>query len=96
MVFGVLHVKGKDPIIERVQSSGSHLKWPVSSLSPVGAVKLRSQQEEGYHGAVLVYQDLRGSSNGHTFRIFLTLNYSSWLDVRKKSLDPYYLGFLLL
>ena len=81
MVFGVLHVKGKHPVIERVQSSGSHLKWPVSSLSPVGAIKRREQQDE-YHGVVFVYKDLGSSRDTHTFRIYLSLNCISWIQVR--------------
>ena len=82
MVFGVLHVKGKDPVIEIVQSSGSHLKWPVSSLSPVGGIVQNTPQVK-HHGAVLLYQDLGSPVDTHTFRVFPTSSNASHIKVRR-------------
>ena len=92
MVFGVLHVTGKDPVIERVQSSGSHLKWPVSSLSPVGGIALERSQEK-HHGAVLVYEDLRSPIGTHTsLRIFPASSNASHIKVRRptRSCESYH------
>ena len=82
MVFGVLHITGSQPVIERVQYSGSHLRWPVSSLSPVGGTVILDGQQV-HHGAVLVYEDLWSTEDRLAFRIYLALSCSSWRKVRE-------------
>uniref|UniRef100_A0A3P8Z8S8 FIIND domain-containing protein n=1 Tax=Esox lucius TaxID=8010 RepID=A0A3P8Z8S8_ESOLU len=76
MTFSVLHMKGRHPVIEpSVDHSGSHVKWRVSSLSPVGPIVPSSQPVE-HHGVVLVYKEL-ARSNSYSFRIYLATNNSS-------------------
>ncbi|XP_064009018.1 NACHT, LRR and PYD domains-containing protein 1a-like [Pogoniulus pusillus] len=56
MVFKVLHIKGEDAVIEpSADYSASHVKWMVSSLSPVGPL-LQSQEPVQYHGVVILYK----------------------------------------
>ncbi|KAM4627945.1 uncharacterized protein ACJ7VT_002833 isoform 2-T2 [Polymixia lowei] len=78
MTFSVLHIKDNRPIIEpTVDHSGSHVKWCVSSLSPVGPI-IQTNQPVEHHGVVLVYKELGNSSNNnYSFRIYLATNNSS-------------------
>ncbi|KAJ7984031.1 hypothetical protein DPEC_G00367590, partial [Dallia pectoralis] len=86
MSFSVLHMKGCHPVIEpSADHSGSHVKWHVSSLSPVGPI-VQSKQPVEHHGVVLVYKERTGS-NSYSFRIYLATNSSSdikdiWKEVR--------------
>ncbi|XP_071377395.1 caspase recruitment domain-containing protein 8 [Centroberyx affinis] len=79
MTFSVLHIKDNRPVIEpTVDHSGSHVKWNVSSLSPVGPIVQTSQSVE-HHGVVLVYKELGidTTNNNYSFRIYLATNNSS-------------------
>ncbi|XP_056443964.1 NLR family CARD domain-containing protein 3-like isoform X2 [Gadus chalcogrammus] len=77
--FSVLHVKKRhDNIESTVDFTASHVKWRVSSLSPMGVIIPRSQHEEHQpapkpslnHGLVMVYKEL-----GHKkYFVFLSLN----------------------
>lgn len=84
MTFSVLHIKNNRPVIEpTVDHSGSHVKWCVSSLSPVGPIVQTSQSVE-HHGVVLVYKMLgnNGDTSSYSFRIYLATNNSSDIKVR--------------
>ncbi|XP_024910872.1 uncharacterized protein LOC103378500 isoform X2 [Cynoglossus semilaevis] len=74
--FGVLHVKNNQPLIEpTVNHSGSHVKWNVTSLSPVGPI-IQTNQSVEHHGVVMVYKQL-GSDNSNSFHIYPATNSSS-------------------
>ncbi|XP_071214979.1 uncharacterized protein [Salvelinus alpinus] len=76
MTFSVLHMKDSCPVIEpSVDHSGSHVKWRVSSLSPVGPIVQSSKPVE-HHGVVLVFKEL-ALNNSYSFRIYLATNNSS-------------------
>ncbi|XP_040902964.1 uncharacterized protein si:dkeyp-97b10.3 isoform X2 [Toxotes jaculatrix] len=85
MTFSVLHIKNDRPLIEpTVDHSGSHVKWNVTSLSPVGPIIQTSQHIE-HHGVVLVYKQLGSDSNNYSFHIYLATNSSSDIkDIRKQ------------
>nr|XP_043888268.1 uncharacterized protein si:dkeyp-97b10.3 [Solea senegalensis] len=77
MTFSVLHIKGNRPLIEpTVDHTGSHVKWNVTSLSPVGPIIQTSQSVE-HHGVVLVYKQLGGDNNSYSFHVYLATNSSS-------------------
>ncbi|XP_068567999.1 uncharacterized protein si:dkeyp-97b10.3 isoform X3 [Cebidichthys violaceus] len=79
MTFSVLHIKDNRPLIEpTVDHSGSHVKWNVTSLSPVGPIIQTSQSVE-HHGVVLVYKQLcsDNNNNNYSFHIYLATNSSS-------------------
>jgi len=78
--FSVLHIKNCRPLIEpSVDHSGSHVRWRVTSLSPVGPVVDDCQPVE-HHGAVLVYKAL-GLKNTFSFRVYLATNNESEITV---------------
>lgn len=82
MTFSVLHIKNNRSLIEpTVDHSGSHVKWNVTSLSPVGPIIQTSQSVE-HHGVVLVYKQ-QGSDNNssNSFHIYLATNSSSDIKV---------------
>ncbi|KAF6725818.1 NACHT, LRR and PYD domains-containing protein 1 [Oryzias melastigma] len=85
MTFGVLHIKGKRPCIEpTVDHSGSHVKWNVTSLSPVGPI-IRTTQPVDRHGVVLVYKQLGSSPHNYSFHIYLAANSTSDIkDISKQ------------
>uniref|UniRef100_A0A3Q0SC34 Si:dkeyp-97b10.3 n=1 Tax=Amphilophus citrinellus TaxID=61819 RepID=A0A3Q0SC34_AMPCI len=73
----VLHIKDNRPVIEpTVDHSGSHVKWNVTSLSPVGPIIQTSQAVE-HHGVVLVYKQLTTDINSYSFHVYLATNNSS-------------------
>ncbi|XP_026148625.1 uncharacterized protein LOC113121945 [Mastacembelus armatus] len=77
MTFSVLHIKDNRPLIEpTVDHSGSHVKWNVTSLSPVGPIIQTSQSVE-HHGVVLVYKQLGCDNNNYSFHVYLATNSSS-------------------
>lgn len=83
MTFGVLHVKNSRPLIEpTADHSGSHVKWNVTSLSPVGPIMQASRSVE-HHGVVLVYRQLGGNSS-HSFHVYLATNSSSDIKVKPR------------
>ncbi|XP_029473236.1 caspase recruitment domain-containing protein 8 [Rhinatrema bivittatum] len=83
ITFKVLHVKGRDPEIEpSVEYSSTHVKWRVTSLSPVGPVMQTSESVQ-HHGVVLLYKviDVYPSLS---FRVYITINNDSFIkDVTK-------------
>ncbi|XP_028275737.1 uncharacterized protein LOC114445012 isoform X2 [Parambassis ranga] len=85
MTFSVLHIKDNRPLIEpTVDHSGSHVKWNVTSLSPVGPIIQTSQAVE-HHGVVLVYKQLGSDNNNYSFHVYLATNSSSDIkDIRKQ------------
>ena len=81
MTFSVLHIKDNRPLIEpTVDHSGSHVKWNVTSLSPVGPIIQTSQSVE-HHGVALVYKQL-SSDNNYSFHVYLATNSHSDIKVR--------------
>ncbi|KAJ4935980.1 hypothetical protein JOQ06_017505 [Pogonophryne albipinna] len=77
MTFSVLHIKDNRPLIEpTVDHSGSHVKWNVTSLSPVGPIIQTSQSVE-HHGVVLVYKQVGSDNNNYSFHVYLATNSSS-------------------
>ena len=86
LIFSVLLVKGShDSIESTVDFTASHVKWRVSSLSPVGPIIPKSQHVK-YHGAVLVYKELtRKCRKDHMLRVFLSLNTESGIKVTKEN-----------
>ncbi|KAJ0022023.1 hypothetical protein NQD34_009513 [Periophthalmus magnuspinnatus] len=83
--FSVLHIKNQLPYIEpTVDHSGSHVKWHVTSLSPVGPIIKTSQPVE-HHGVVLIYKQVAISNNCHSFHIYLATNSPSDIkDIRSQ------------
>ncbi|KAM8902806.1 uncharacterized protein AB9W97_007289 isoform 2-T2 [Spinachia spinachia] len=87
--FSVLHMKDSRPLIEpTVDHSGSHVKWNVTSLSPVGPIIPTSHAVER-HGVVLVYwlSSNGNNNNNHNnkFHIYLAPNSLSEIqDIRKQ------------
>ena len=56
MTFKVFHVKSTGASLEyTVDHSATHVKWRVSSLSPVGPV-VQSEETVFHHGAVILYK----------------------------------------
>ncbi|KAJ8388661.1 hypothetical protein AAFF_G00130700 [Aldrovandia affinis] len=84
VTFSVLHIKNSLPVFEpSADHTGSHVKWSVTSLSPVGPVVQTSKPSE-HHGVVLVYKEVarRPSSS---FRVYLaTNNHSDIKDIQKE------------
>ncbi|XP_014880265.1 uncharacterized protein LOC106941687 isoform X1 [Poecilia latipinna] len=77
LTFKVLHVKDNGPLIEpTADHSGSHVKWNVTSLSPVGPIIQKSGSVE-HHGVVLVYKQLGSDTNNYSFHVYLATNSSS-------------------
>lgn len=80
--FSILHVKNRHGQIEpSTDHSGSHVKWNVSSLSPVGPVVKTSKPAE-HHGVVQVFREV-GQDKSFSFRVYLAGNNCSDVKVRK-------------
>lgn len=89
MTFSVLHIKNNRPLIEpTVDHSGSHVKWSVTSLSPVGPIIQTSRSVER-HGVVLLYKQLGTDSSSYSFHIYLATNSSSDIKVSLSSCDAF-------
>ncbi|XP_072525324.1 uncharacterized protein [Salminus brasiliensis] len=82
--FSVLHVKNNQGLIEpSVDHSRSHIKWSVSSLSPVGPIVQTTKPAE-HHGVVLVYKEV-GQTDSYSFRVYLaTNNHSDIKDIQRE------------
>ncbi|KAB5535535.1 hypothetical protein PHYPO_G00118810 [Pangasianodon hypophthalmus] len=82
--FSVLHVKNHQGLIEpSVDHSRSHIKWNVSSLSPVGPVVQTCKPAE-HHGVVQVYKEV-GQQDSYSFRVYLATNNDSDIaDIRRE------------
>ncbi|XP_059188155.1 NACHT, LRR and PYD domains-containing protein 1a allele 5 [Centropristis striata] len=85
MTFSVLHMKNNRPLIEpTADHSGSHVKWNVTSLSPVGPIIQTSQSVE-HHGVVLVYKQQGSDHNNYSFHVYLATNSASDIkDIAKQ------------
>ncbi|XP_053177005.1 uncharacterized protein si:dkeyp-97b10.3 [Scomber japonicus] len=85
MTFSVLHIKDNRPVIEpTMDHSGSHVKWRVSSLSPVGPI-IQTNQSVEHHGVVLIYKQQGSGNNNYSFHIYLATNSSSDIkDIRNQ------------
>lgn len=84
MTFNVFHFKSGGPEFEgSVDHSATHVKWQVSSLSPVGPV-IQKRDTVFYHGVVIVYKVV----NNHpslSFRVYVASNNESFIKVRSFS-----------
>ncbi|XP_060130409.1 uncharacterized protein LOC118093934 isoform X3 [Zootoca vivipara] len=83
MTFNVFHFKSNGPEFERsADHSTTHVKWRVSSLSPVGPV-IEKYDPVCYHGVVILYKVV----NDHPslkFHVYVAGNNSSFIkDVSK-------------
>ncbi|XP_032554161.1 caspase recruitment domain-containing protein 8 isoform X3 [Chiroxiphia lanceolata] len=83
MAFKVLHVKGEGAAIEPSAAySASHVRWVVSSLSPVGPL-IQSQEPVQYHGAVILYKAV-DEHPSLSFRVYVATNNDSFIkDISK-------------
>ncbi|XP_059587071.1 caspase recruitment domain-containing protein 8 isoform X1 [Alligator mississippiensis] len=83
MTFKVLHIKSTGPSIEpSVDHSSTHIKWHVSSLSPVGPV-IQTQEPVDYHGAVILYKVVDNHPS-LSFRVYIATNNESFIkDISK-------------
>ncbi|XP_040469571.1 uncharacterized protein LOC121096965 isoform X2 [Falco naumanni] len=83
MAFKVLHIKGEGAAIEpSADYSASHVKWLVSSLSPVGPL-IQSQEPVQYHGAVILYKVI-DEHPSLSFRVYVATNNDSFIkDIAK-------------
>uniref|UniRef100_A0A8B9DAH7 Caspase recruitment domain-containing protein 8 n=1 Tax=Anser cygnoides TaxID=8845 RepID=A0A8B9DAH7_ANSCY len=81
--FKVLHIKGAGAAIEpSMDYSASHVRWLVSSLSPVGPL-IRSEEPLLYHGAVVLYKAV-DSDPSLLFRVYVATNNESFIkDIAK-------------
>lgn len=78
--FKVLHIKGAGAAIEpSMDYSASHVRWLVSSLSPVGPL-IRSEEPLLYHGAVVLYKAV-DSDPSLLFRVYVATNNESFIKV---------------
>lgn len=86
MTFRVLHVKNSEASLEcAVDHSATHVKWHVSSLSPVGPV-IQSEETLYHHGAVILYKVI-DQNPSLSFRVYIATNNESFIKVKPISLD---------
>ncbi|XP_054432796.1 uncharacterized protein LOC129073138 [Pteronotus mesoamericanus] len=79
MTFKVLHVQSSGASLEcTVDHSASHVKWHVSSLSPVGPV-IQSEGTLYHHGAVLLYKVIDHNPS-LSFRVYVVTNNNSFVQ----------------
>ncbi|XP_059930981.1 uncharacterized protein LOC132474362 isoform X1 [Gadus macrocephalus] len=73
--FSVLHVKDRHANIEStVDFTASHVKWRVSSLSPVGLI-IPSSLQVKHHALVLIYKErIKSKKKISIFHVFLASN----------------------
>ncbi|XP_032987327.1 uncharacterized protein LOC117036473 isoform X3 [Rhinolophus ferrumequinum] len=84
MTFKVLHVKPSGASLEYpVDHSASHVKWHVSSLSPVGPV-IQSEETLYHHGAVVLYKVI-DQNPSLSFRVYVATNNESFIKDISKS-----------
>lgn len=81
MTFKVLHVKSSGASLEStVDHSATHVKWHVSSLSPVGPV-IQSEETVYHHGAVILYKAIDHNPS-LSFRVYIATNNESFIKVK--------------
>ncbi|XP_036074970.1 NACHT, LRR and PYD domains-containing protein 1b allele 5 [Rousettus aegyptiacus] len=85
MTFKVLHVKrsGGASLEYTVDHSASHVKWRVSSLSPVGPV-IQSEDTLYHHGAVILYKVVDHNPS-LSLRVYVATNNESFIKDISKS-----------
>ncbi|XP_039097901.1 uncharacterized protein LOC120238292 [Hyaena hyaena] len=84
MTFKVLHVKSSGASLEStVDHSATHVKWHVSSLSPVGPV-IQSEETVYHHGAVILYKAVDHNPS-LSFRVYIATNNESFIKDISKS-----------
>ncbi|RLV91513.1 hypothetical protein DV515_00014093, partial [Chloebia gouldiae] len=83
VTFKVLHIKGGSAALEpSAEFSASHIKWVVSSLSPVGPL-IHSHEPLRYHGAVILYKAV-DEHPSLSFWVYLATNNDSFIkDISK-------------
>lgn len=80
MTFKVLHVKSSGASLESTMDhSTTHVKWRVSSLSPVGPV-IQSEETVYHHGAVILYKAI-DQNPSLSFRVYIATNNESFIKV---------------
>ncbi|XP_010715286.1 caspase recruitment domain-containing protein 8-like [Meleagris gallopavo] len=76
--FKVLHIKGAGAAMEpSTDFSASHVRWLVSSLSPVGPL-IRSEEPLLYHGVVILYKAIDDDPS-LLFRVYVATNNDSFI-----------------
>ncbi|KAM7132645.1 uncharacterized protein WM277_016693 isoform 4-T4 [Molossus nigricans] len=84
MTFRVLHIKNSEASLEcTVDHSATHVKWHVSSLSPVGPV-IQSEETLYHHGAVILYKVIDHNPS-LSFRVYVATNNESFIKDISKS-----------
>ncbi|XP_032708513.1 uncharacterized protein LOC116864735 [Lontra canadensis] len=84
MTFKVLHVKSSGASLESTMDhSTTHVKWRVSSLSPVGPV-IQSEETVYHHGAVILYKAIDHNPS-LSFRVYIATNNESFIKDISKS-----------
>ncbi|XP_074046938.1 uncharacterized protein LOC141490685 [Macrotis lagotis] len=83
MMFKVFHITKSGPTLEStVDHSTSHVKWHVSSLSPVGPV-IQTQETVQHHGAVILYKVIDNHPS-LSFHVYVATNNDSFIkDIAK-------------
>ncbi|XP_015091967.2 NACHT, LRR and PYD domains-containing protein 1a allele 5-like [Vicugna pacos] len=85
MTFKVLHVQSTGASLEyTVDHSATHVKWRVSSLSPVGPV-IQSEETVFHHGAVILYKAIDHNPS-LSFRVYIATNNESFIKDISKSI----------
>ncbi|KAJ8368793.1 hypothetical protein SKAU_G00088210 [Synaphobranchus kaupii] len=84
VTFSVLHVKSGRGVVEpSADHSRNHVKWSVTSLSPVGPI-VHTPQPAEHHGVVLVYREV-GLRTSSLFHIYVAANNVSDIkDIQKE------------
>lgn len=86
MTFRVLHVKNSEASLECiVDHSATHVKWHVSSLSPVGPV-IQSEETLYHHGAVILYKVI-DQNPSLSFRVYVATNNESFIKVKPLNMN---------
>lgn len=81
MTFKVFHVKSSGATLEyTVDHSPTHVKWHVTSLSPVGPV-IQSEKTVYHHGAVVLYKVIDHNPS-LSFRVYVATNNESFIKVK--------------
>lgn len=81
MTFKVLHVNSSGASLEStVDHSTTHVRWHVSSLSPVGPV-IQSEETVYHHGAVILYKAIDPNPS-LSFRVYIATNNESFIKVK--------------
>ncbi|XP_040492508.1 uncharacterized protein LOC103677367 [Ursus maritimus] len=84
MTFKVLHVNSSGASLEStVDHSTTHVRWRVSSLSPVGPV-IQSEETVYHHGAVILYKAIDPNPS-LSFRVYIATNNESFIKDISKS-----------